>query len=155
MTSRTRLLTFDTSVVLLLLGSRPREPDEPERLEQLIEDNRGKARLGIPAPVMAECGGMRLPDGFDCLDFTLEAAYHSQRFIVRLKGDKGGRSLERQRLKLDALILGTSLAHGANALYTSNLRDFANMMKLVPQSRTEVLQLPKLREWQPKLDLDE
>lgn len=153
--SRSRLLTFDTSIILVLQGGRPVEPDEKERLHQLVEDSRGKVRLGIPAPVMAECGGLRLPDGFECLDFTLDAAYQAQRFIARKgdhsKTDKGKPAIERQRLKVDALIVGTSLAHGANVLYTSNLREFVNMLRLVPDSKMQVASLPKLREWQPDL----
>lgn len=150
--SRSRLLAFDTSIILLTRGGRPIEPDEPARLNQLIEDSRGKARLGIPSAVMAECGGLTLPSGFDCLDLTLDAAYQAQSFIVRLKGDKGKRDLERQRLKLDGLILATALAHGANTFYTSNIRDFANMMRLVGNSKMQVQQLPKLRERQGDLE---
>lgn len=104
---------------------------------------------------MAECGGVKLPEGFECLDFTLDAAYVAQRFIVTLKGDKGGRNFERQRLKVDALILATALAHGANTLYTSNIREFGNMMKLVAGSKMQVLPLPKLRERQGEIEFDD
>lgn len=149
--SRSRLITFDTSIVLLQSGARPVEPDEPQRFRQLVEDSRGAIRLGIPAPALAECGGIRLMEGFECLDFTLDAAYYAQQFIVRTKGEKSASPLSRQRLKVDALILGTCLAHGANALYTANLRDFENMMKRVPDSKLVISKLPKLREWQPAL----
>jgi len=150
MAERKRLYAFDTSIMLLYCGAAPVERDEPERLEQFIEEHRSKHRLAVPAPVLAECPKLALPHGYEGLDLTIEAALLAQRFIPEIKSRAAGTT--RRAIKLDALILATAAAHGANVLFTSNERDFVKLLKHMPERKITIEKLPPLRAWQPEID---
>lgn len=148
MAERRRLYAFDTSIMLLLAGAQAAE-DARERFEQFVDEHR-EDRLAIPAPALAECAGLVLPDGWAVLDLTMEAAILAQKCNQALKGRP---QRERRCIKIDALIVATAAAHGATSLLTldTGMPSLAAMLG----RKLDVRDLPPLRAWQPQLAFDD
>lgn len=146
MAERRRLFAFDTSLMILFAGGSGGGGDR-ERLEQFIEDQR-EQRLAIPAAALAECTGLVLPDGWEVLDLTMEAAILAQKCNVALQGRP---QKERRRIKIDALIVATAAAHGATKLLSLD-KDMVKLARLLDR-KLVVEGLPDLRAWHPELKL--
>lgn len=143
-----RLIVFDTSVMLLLDGTKARDPSLKLRLEQYLEDQ-AESRLAVTAPGHAECHGLILPPGFECLEMTLEASVEAH--VIWAPKPPGSKK-SRQELKVDHMILATAVTHGANVLVTADEHMLELGAKMTMRHKSFVVApLPTLRPRQQAL----
>lgn len=163
-----RIITLDTEVMVIAAGGKTAVERGKERALQMIEHHAGRGDdIYLPAPALAECchGVERnLLSLLRVAPFDAPAAFLANRLIPEIRaaaeddrGDDGGPT--RENLKVDAMILATAEALGADIFYVGEDSWFARVREALDGSdrplKVEIRELPPFEPQAQELPMED
>lgn len=162
-----RIIALDTEVLIIAAGGATSLERGQDRALQMINHHAGKGEsIYLPAPAFAECCHGIEQSTLSLLrviPFGAPAALLANRLspVIRQAAEESrstGRAMTRESLKVDAMILATAEAAGADLLYVGQDPWFAKAKEALSDTehrlRVEIRELPEFEPQSRRLLID-
>lgn len=162
-----RIVALDTEILVIAAGGMTGIERGKERALQMLKHHAGRGEsIYIPAPAFAECCH-RIEESVLSLlrvvPFDAPAALRANRLIPEIRKaagqSEGSNRFTRESLKVDAMILATAEASGADLLYVGEDDWFAKTAEALRDTehhlRVEIRELPPFEPQPQTLPMEE